>query len=133
MEEGFAGGPSRGHTVAVFSLGNSFLRQAAAAEGRAAAAAAAAAAAVVKATVGSGKAGFGSRVDSYRDGVGDGWRRGLWQVYTGAFKDRRKAFFLSVLKATLGSGKGGFGSRVDSHWQGVSVWRRVSPAGLRGA
>ena len=63
-------------------------------------------------------------------GSGEGWRRGLWQVYTWAFQVRRKAFFLSVLKATLGSGKGGFGSRVDSHCYGVWEWRRVAPGAL---
>ena len=103
---------------------------------------------VLKATLGSGKGGFGSRVDSHCYGVwewrrvapgvldgmgfgsGEGWRRGLWQVYTWAFEVRRKAFFLSVLKATLGSGKGGFGSRVDSHCYGVWEWRRVAPGAL---
>ena len=63
-------------------------------------------------------------------GSGEGWRRGLWQVYTWAFEVRRKAFFLSVLKATLGSGKGGFGSRVDSHCYGVWEWRRAAPRAL---
>ena len=103
---------------------------------------------VLKATLGSGKGGFGSRVDSHCYGVwewrrvapgvldgmgfgrGEGRRRGLWQVYTWAFEVRRKTFFLSVLKATLGSGKGGFGSRVDSQCYGVWEWRRVAPRAL---
>ena len=103
---------------------------------------------VLKATLGSGKGGFGSRVDSHcygvwewrraapgvLDGMGFGsggeWRRGLWQVHAWAFEVRRKTFFLSVLKATLGSGKGGFGSRVDSHCYGVWEWRRVAPGAL---
>ena len=101
---------------------------------------------VLKATLGSGKGGFGSRVDSHCYGVwewrrvasgvlagmgfgsGGEWRRGPWQVYTWAFQMRRKTFlFIAVLKATLGTGKGGFGSRVDSHCYGVWEWRRVAP------
>ena len=62
---------------------------------------------VLKATLGSGKGGFGSRVDSHCYGVWE-WRR----VAPGA---------------TLGSGKGGFGSRVDLRCYGVWEWRRVAP------
>ena len=105
---------------------------------------------VLKATLGSGQGGFGSRVDSHCYGVwewrrvapgvlagmgfgsGGEWRRGPSQVYTWAFQVRRKTFFLSALKATLGTGKGGFGSRVDSHCYGVWEWRRVAPGVFAG-
>ena len=94
MEEGFAGGPSRGIRWPCSVWGIAFFgRQPRQQEEQPAAAAAAAA--VLKATVGSGKAGFGSRVDSHRDGVWE-WRRvapGAWaSVYVGVFKFGVKLF-----------------------------------------
>ena len=113
---------------------------------------------VLKATLGSGKGGFGSRVDSHCYGVWE-WRRvaleALAGVYArlsasaycffmffflsvvkatlgsgkrgfgirvGIWSSAYSLFFLSGLKATLGNGKNGFGSRVGSHRHGVAVW-----------
>ena len=106
---------------------------------------------VLKATLGTGKGGFGSRVDSHWPRVSV-WRSlGPWGLGTrgvrgppavsvghqlSASVGLRLSTFgvklssLPVLKATLGTGKGGFGSRVDSHWHGVSVWRSLGPWGL---
>ena len=81
---------------------------------------------VLKATLGSGKGGFGSRVDSHcygvwewrraapgvLDGMGFGsggeWRRGLWQVHAWAFEVRRKAFFFIRSKSNVRQWKGWF-------------------------
>ena len=134
MEESGAGGPSRGIRWPCSVWGIAFFRRQPRQQEEQPAAAAAAAAAVRKGTVGSGKAGFGSRVDSHRDGVWK-WRRvapgALASVYVGLFQVRRKAFFLLIgFKSNVRQWKG---SRGDSHWQGVSVWRRAAPAGRRGA
>ena len=90
---------------------------------------------VLKATLGTGKGGFGSRVDSHWHGVSvwrslgpwglgtrgvlrlstlAGWKRhGCWRWPAWV---RRKAFFFSGSESNVITGKGGFGSRVDSHW-----------------